>query len=130
VSIFTALILSVPTFVVCRCCCSSLPLAALIKFVTNWTDPRDWIIPGLDLEPAPAGSTARLTRTSMLDALHATTAHGPGKGLHEIVVFGVHVFRNALVPVLAYLGPAGRRVVRNVHRRGVHVWLPGMAGVH
>jgi oligopeptide transport system permease protein len=108
VSIFTALILSVPTFVVGLLLL--LVLAGwlhLIKFVTNWTDPRDWIIPGLILSLPLLGSTARLTRTSMLDALHGDYVRtARGKGLHEIVVFGVHVFRNALVPVLAYLGPA------------------------
>ena len=108
ISFVTAVILSVPAFA------SGLLLFLIfagwlhvIQYVTNWTDPRDWLMPALILGLPLLGSTARLTRTAMLDALpgdYVRTARG--KGLHEITIFSVHIFRNALVPVLAYLGPA------------------------
>lgn len=108
VSFITALIMSVPTFIV------GLALLLVfagwlhwLKFTMDWGNPRDWILPGLILSLPLLGGTVRLTRTAMLDALqgdYVRTARG--KGLHEATIFGVHVFRNALVPVLAYLGPA------------------------
>lgn len=49
---------------------------------------------------------ARLTRTSVLDVLqqdYIRTARA--KGLAEITVIGKHVMRNALIPVITYIGP-------------------------
>lgn len=49
---------------------------------------------------------ARLTRSSMLEVLqqdYIRTARA--KGLSEFVVVGKHAFKNALIPVITYIGP-------------------------
>ena len=48
----------------------------------------------------------RLTKTSMLDALgqdYIRTAKA--KGVHQYKIIFVHALRNALIPVITYVGP-------------------------
>lgn len=108
ISLFATTLLSVPAFIL-----GLLLLLVVagwlhwIDFVVDWTEPRDWIMPALIVSLPLLGATARLTRSSMLDVLHGDYVRtARGKGLHEGAVFGVHVFRNALAPVLTYMGPA------------------------
>lgn len=67
--------------------------------------PSGFILPTIALGTRFAGSIARLTRTSMLDALtqdYIRTARA--KGLHEFVVVMKHVFKNAAIPILTFTG--------------------------
>lgn len=78
----------------------------LINIRSDWSEARSWVVPVIVLAVAPAGLLARLTRTSVLDVLqedYVRTAHS--KGLDMKTVINVHVLRNALVPIVAYLGP-------------------------
>jgi len=55
----------------------------------------------------PASYIARLTRVSMLDTLSEDFVRtARAKGLNRQSVIWKHVFRNALLPVFSYLGPA------------------------
>jgi ABC-type dipeptide/oligopeptide/nickel transport system permease component len=66
---------------------------------------RLWI-PALCLGAFPFAAILRLTRSSMLDALsqdYVRTARA--KGLTPWKVIGVHALRNALTPVVTYVGP-------------------------
>lgn len=67
---------------------------------------RDVVLPALALSALPIAFIARLTRSGMLEALHADyikTARAKGLAPWEIVFR--HALRNALIPVLTYLGP-------------------------
>jgi peptide/nickel transport system permease protein/oligopeptide transport system permease protein len=66
---------------------------------------RSLVLPAVVLGLQSACMIARLTRSSMLQALgddYVTTARS--KGLAEYRVVGLHAFRNALIPVLTLLG--------------------------
>ncbi|MBI9043198.1 MAG: ABC transporter permease [Anaerolineaceae bacterium] len=73
--------------------------------VTGGEGIKDLILPAITLGLAPAATLARLTRSSMLEVLemdYVRTARS--KGLKEMVVQIKHVLRNALIPVVTYLG--------------------------
>lgn len=66
---------------------------------------RLWI-PAACLGAFPFAAILRLTRSSMLEALHQDYVRtARAKGLTVWKVVGVHALRNALTPVVTYLGP-------------------------
>ena len=63
------------------------------------------ILPATAMALIPAGVLARLTRASMLEVMeedYVRTARA--KGIREALVTIMHVFRNALIPNVTYLG--------------------------
>jgi ABC-type dipeptide/oligopeptide/nickel transport system permease component len=66
---------------------------------------KSLILPAIALSLIPIGVLARLTRASMLEVMdedYVRTARA--KGVQELLVILRHVFRNALVPIVTYLG--------------------------
>lgn len=79
---------------------------------SGWGTPQQLLLPVLTLSAFPAAYIARITRSSMLDAIrqdYVRTARA--KGLAEHVVLLRHVLRNALIPVLTVAGPIGANLV-------------------
>jgi oligopeptide transport system permease protein len=73
----------------------------------GWGGLRHLALPALALSLAPLAYIAQLTRVSMLEVLgedYIRTARA--KGLSRSVVIWRHGFRNAILPVFTYLGPA------------------------
>lgn len=73
--------------------------------VTGGEGIKDLILPAFTLGLAPAAVLARLTRSSVLEVKeedYVRTARG--KGLKEQVIQFRHILRNALIPVITYLG--------------------------
>ncbi len=69
----------------------------------NW---KQAILPTITLGALPAAYIARITRASVLEVLqqdYVRTARA--KGLHERLVLGRHVLKNAVVPILTVSGP-------------------------
>jgi peptide/nickel transport system permease protein/oligopeptide transport system permease protein len=105
------ILFSVPSFVlipilrlanlqVFRAGLPTLPMA-------GWGRPEDWVFPVTVLAAASTGYIARLTRGSMLEVLrqdYIRTAES--KGLPHRVVVGRHALRNALLPLVTFLGPS------------------------
>ena len=101
---------SMPSFVV-----ASLLLFAFCGGIAGWKlfptifragDWKSYILPCLSLGFYPMCYIARQSRASMLDALgqeYIKTARAKGLGTGKIVF--KHALRNALLPVLTYLGP-------------------------
>ena len=80
--------------------------------VSGWFLPQDRILPVLTLGVVYAASIARLMRTSMIEVSkqeYMLTA--TAKGLSPARVYLVHGLRNALTPVVAYLGPLAAALV-------------------
>lgn len=74
---------------------------------TSWTTPNAWILPALILGFGTTAVTARQTRSSMLEVMrqdYIRTARA--KGLAERVIIPRHMLKNALIPVVTFLGPA------------------------
>ena len=74
---------------------------------TGWGSLRQMVLPAVAISLLPLAYIARLTRAAMLDVLgsdYIRTARA--KGLSRYDVIWRHAFRNALLPVFSYLGPA------------------------
>ncbi|MBX3357795.1 MAG: ABC transporter permease [Phycisphaeraceae bacterium] len=98
--------ISVPTFVVGTVLllvfCVWIPLFP----VANW-GPRAAVLPALTLSLPFAAYIARLTRLGMIEALSSDFIRtARAKGLPESRVVLRHALKNALLPVLSFLGPA------------------------
>jgi oligopeptide transport system permease protein len=120
---------SVPSFI----------LATLLQYVAavrwkvfnaaGFAGWRDAILPALALSVYSLAFITRLTRSSFLDVLHdewVRTAYA--KGLTPLRVLVGHVLRNAILPVVTYLGPltagvlTGSLVVEKIFS------IPGLGG--
>ncbi len=86
-----------------------------------WGTPKQVIMPAIALAGAPTAFIARLTRSSMLDVLsqdYMKTA--VAKGLPQSRVLWLHAVKNAIIPVVTYMGPllatilTGSFVVENI----------------
>ena len=82
-------------------------------------------MPVITLSLSPMSRIVKLTRTSMLDAIsqdYIRTARS--KGVTTIKVIFKHALRNALIPVITYVGPmlayilTGSLVVENIFSIG------------
>ena len=73
--------------------------------VAGYGSVEYWFLPALTLAISMAPITTRLTRTSMLEVLrqdYIRTARG--KGLAERMIIRRHSLKNALIPVITYIG--------------------------
>ncbi|TAH35003.1 MAG: ABC transporter permease [Planctomycetota bacterium] len=107
VLLLTTLLLAVPSFV--------LAAAAVLafSFTLGWLppagtgSPAHLILPCLCLGLPVAAQIARLTRSGALEILHSDAVRAArAKGLPRARLLRRHVLRPALVPVVAFLGPA------------------------
>ena len=102
---FVTLFTAMPSFVMA----SFLLLIFCIQlgWVPVWsTTNQNYILPVIALSLSPMAYITRLTKTSMLDVLgqdYVRTAKA--KGVHPGKVIFIHSLRNALIPVITYVGP-------------------------
>lgn len=74
--------------------------------VVGLNEPLDYILPSLALAFMPIAFIARLTRSSMLEVLHSDFIKtAKAKGLSGSAITIKHALRNAILPVVTYLGP-------------------------
>ncbi|WP_127582748.1 ABC transporter permease [Paenibacillus koleovorans] len=103
---------SVPSFV----------MATLLQFVfagklrlfdvAGLNDPMDYVLPSLALAFAPIAFIARLTRSTMLEVMSSDFIKtAKSKGLSGAVITIRHALRNAILPVVTYLGPLTTGVI-------------------
>ncbi|EYE87820.1 peptide ABC transporter permease [Fervidicella metallireducens AeB] len=72
----------------------------------RWGTPLHYVLPVIALAGSPTAIISRLTRSSLLDVVrqdYIRTARA--KGIPEKIVIYKHALKNALIPVLTYLGP-------------------------
>jgi Binding-protein-dependent transport system inner membrane component. len=96
---------SVPSFVIATV--SMIIFGVQLKWLPTYglDTPQKYILPAFALSFFPLSFIARLMRSSMLDVInqdYIKTARA--KGLSESVVIIKHAARNALQPVITYLG--------------------------
>ena len=102
---FVTLFTAMPSFVAA----SFLLLIFCIQlgWVPVWSTANpNYVLPVIALSLSPMATITRLTKTSMLDALgqdYVRTARA--KGVKPLKVIFVHTLRNALIPVITYVGP-------------------------
>lgn len=104
--LFTTCGIAIPSFVICT---------LLMQILSNWlgllptyglTSWKHYIMPVISLALYPSSYIARLMRSSMLDVLgqdYMRTAIA--KGVSWMVSVFKHALRNAILPVVTYLGP-------------------------
>lgn len=105
--VFSTIGIAVPGFI------TSAVLMYFLGVKLNWlptnglTTPLHYIMPVISLALYPSAYIARLMRSSILDVLgqdYMTTARA--KGVTEAKRLFKHAMRNAILPVITYLGPA------------------------
>ncbi|MDO4616898.1 MAG: ABC transporter permease [Lachnospiraceae bacterium] len=121
---FVTLFTAMPSFV----SASFLLLIFCIQlgWVPVWsTSDPSYILPVIALSLSPMAHITRLTKTSMLDVLgqdYIRTAKA--KGVSPVKTIFIHALRNALIPVITYVGPltasilTGSLVVENIFTIG------------
>jgi oligopeptide transport system permease protein len=75
--------------------------------IDQWQNWQAWILPAMTLGVGTAAYVARLTRASVIETMrqdYVRTARA--KGLGERTVIFRHIVRNALIPVVTFVGPA------------------------
>lgn len=110
--VFATLGIAVPSFL----------LATLLQYlfamklswlpVARWGSFAQTILPALALAGSPTAFIARLTRAGLLEAMkqdYALTARA--KGMGETALFVRHLLRNAILPVITYLGPLSASII-------------------
>lgn len=109
--VFTLALYAIPSFVlipilqwlnyqVYRMTGTALPAA-------GWGRPEHWLMPTLVLSAASLGYIARVTRASVREVLQSDYIRtARAKGLLERRIRWLHLFRNAMLPVLTVIGPA------------------------
>lgn len=102
---FTTLGTAMPSFVLATLLL--LVFCLELKWVPVWSSSNpNYILPVIALSVYPMAYITRLTKTSMLDALnqdYVRTARA--KGVSRAKVIFMHALRNALIPVITYVGP-------------------------
>lgn len=99
--------ISLPTFVIGTALLLVFPVWLGLGRVGPPRGPADLLLPALTLSLPTAAYIARLTRMGMIDQFssdHVRTARA--KGLPESAVIVRHALRNAMMPVVSFLGPA------------------------
>ncbi len=107
----TTLFVAVPSFILATL------LLLLFSYTLRWAsvwsvNNQNYILPILSLALYPMAYITRLTKSSMLDVLgqdYIRTARA--KGVREQTVIFKHALRNALIPVITYVGPLTAYIV-------------------
>ena len=104
--IFAVLGISVPSFIMASVLQYIFAIKLGIFPVARWESFMHSVLPAVALASTPMAFIARLTRSSMLEVLsndYIRTAKS--KGLSQPVITVRHAIRNALLPVVTYMGP-------------------------
>jgi oligopeptide transport system permease protein len=103
---FSILGISIPNFILATLLMYIFGLKLGILPIAGWGNFSNLILPSITLAAYPTAFIARMTRSSMLEVLsqdYIKTARS--KGLSEYVVIFKHGLKNAILPVVTYLGP-------------------------
>jgi oligopeptide transport system permease protein len=99
--------IAIPNFVVAGICILLFVFIIPLFPAAGWGSLSQLVLPAFCLGAPYAAEVARISRTSMLDALgqdYIRTARA--KGVSRTTVILKHGLRNSLLPVVSFLGPA------------------------
>lgn len=97
--------ISVPSFIFAAFLQYFLSIKLDLFPVARWGTIQQSILPAISLAALPTAFIARLTRANMMEVLsmdYIQTARA--KGLSDFVVIVKHGLRNALLPIITYIG--------------------------
>ena len=129
IMVFMTTGIAVPGFVVCTLLMYFLGVKLDLLPTFGLTSPAHYVMPVLALAFYPSAYIARLTRTSMLDVLgqdYINTAKA--KGLSQFKTLFKHALRNAILPIITYLGPLLAYVLTGSFVVETIFTIPGLGG--
>lgn len=103
---------SIPSFILATLLQYSLALKLGLFPIALWGSFSHTVLPAIALAALPTAFIARLTRANMLEVLHQDYIKAAkAKGLSEQKILTRHAMRNALLPVIAYLGQLTANII-------------------
>ncbi len=129
VMFFAVLGVSLPSFIVATALQYVFSMKLELLPVARWGSFTHSILPAVSLSLLPAAFIARLTRSNMVEILqqdYILTARSKGLAPFRIAV--VHVLRNALLPVISFLGPLAAAVLTGSFVVEKIFGIPGLGG--
>lgn len=104
--------ISVPSFILATFLQYIFAMKLDLLPVARWGTFSQSLLPALSLAALPMAFIARLTRANMIEVLEQEFIQtAKSKGLSSFQIIWRHVLRNALLPVVTYLGPLSAAVV-------------------
>ncbi len=98
--------ISVPSFILATFMQYLLAMKLDLFPVARWGSFSQTILPAISLSALPMAFIARLTRSNMIEIMQQDYIQtAKAKGLSTVQIAIKHVLRNALLPVITYLGP-------------------------
>lgn len=98
--------ISVPSFILASFLQYLLAMKLDLLPVARWGSFSQTIMPAISLAALPMAFIARLTRANMVEVMqHDYIQTAKSKGLNSFQIVVRHAMRNALMPVVTYLGP-------------------------
>ncbi|NSW92175.1 MAG: ABC transporter permease [Firmicutes bacterium] len=103
---FATIGISIPSFVIAVLILYLFAVVLKLFPTFGLTTWKHYVLPVAGLSLGPIAYIARLTRSSMLEVMcqdYIRTAKS--KGVHDFFVITKHALKNAIIPVVTYLGP-------------------------
>lgn len=104
--VFAVIGISIPSFILATFLQYLLGMKLDLLPIARWGSIQHSILPSLSLAALPMAFIARLTRANMVEIMqqdYIQTARS--KGLNSFQIVYRHALRNALLPIITYLGP-------------------------
>ncbi len=92
-----------------------------------WEDKQSMILPTITLALRPLAIIARMTRTTLLEVMHADyirTAYS--KGLSDSSVLFKHALKNSMIPIITMLGPITASLITGSYVVETIFQIPGL----
>lgn len=103
---------SVPSFVIATSIQFLFAIYLPLFPVARWGTFSHTVLPTIALAIGPCCFIARLLRANILEVLNAQYVQTARlKGLSQMRLIGVHVLKNAIIPIISYLGPVTTNVL-------------------
>lgn len=104
--------ISIPSFILAPLLIKYAAVQWRLLPVASWGSWKHTVLPSLALSVTPLAIIARFVRTSLIDVLRQDYIHtAKAKGLSTWEVVVKHGLRNALIPVLSFMGPLFASVI-------------------
>ncbi|HHV78850.1 MAG TPA: ABC transporter permease [Firmicutes bacterium] len=103
---FSIIGIAVPSYVIAAVLMYVIGYKLALLPVALWGTPKHMILPAITLAASPTATIARLMRSSTLEVINQDYVKtAKAKGLSGAAVLYRHVLKNAIIPVVSYLGP-------------------------
>ncbi|MCX6990957.1 MAG: ABC transporter permease [Chlamydiae bacterium] len=104
--------ISIPSFILATFLQYLLAMKLDLFPVARWGTFSQTVLPALSLAALPMAFIARLTRSNMIEVFQQDYVQtAKSKGLNSFQIVTRHVIRNALLPVITFLGPLAAAIL-------------------